>query len=87
MLIDVLEGAMMVLAMYTLNIAHPGFLLADLQKDDKKKDEEKTQEGAGPGDLEEEKKESVTLSTEVDGVERRRRTPIITQSMELEGEC
>ena len=25
---DVLDGAMVILAMYTMNIAHPGFLLA-----------------------------------------------------------
>lgn len=29
LIVDVLDGTMIVLAMYTMNIAHPGFMLAD----------------------------------------------------------
>jgi len=31
LLTDVLDGAMVTLAIYTLNLAHPGFLLRDLR--------------------------------------------------------
>lgn len=76
---------MMVLAMYTLNIAHPGVLLAN-PRDNDKKDEEKLEESTGGAETGEEETMGQILahSLEVDGAEWRRRTPLGTQNVELD---